>query len=99
MDNSTNRDDDDDLDRYFETEVRGKTRSNDVEVQLSDNALLAEIRVLGQQDKIPMKTDIFAHYDNLRGKNLISEELYDMIMVALSAPATQVSVERAFSAL
>ena len=43
-----------------------------------------------------MASNIFHHYEELRRKNLTDQDLFDMAVVA---PATQVSVERAFSAL
>jgi hypothetical protein len=91
--------DDDDLDHYFESEVKGNTQSENIQSELSDQLLMNDVKALGLQDKIPMNANIFEYYENLRTKGLISEDIFDMVMVVLSAPATQVSVERAFSAL
>lgn len=90
---------DEDLDSYFECALKGRQIEPSEREKVSDRHLLEQIRSLGRQQKTPMKNNIFEFYDNLRVANLIDQDLFDMVMVALSAPATQVSVERAFSGL
>ena len=61
--------------------------------------ILKDIRKLGAQKKIPISSNIFQHYNDLRSKKKISQDMFQMVTVVLAAPATQVSVERSFSAL
>ena len=89
----------DGLDDYFESEVRGSSTSANIHEEISNQALINDIKALGQQEKISMSVNTFSHYENLRSKGLIREDLFDIVMVALSAPAIQVSVERACSTL
>lgn len=42
---------------------------------------------------------IFQYYEDLLRKKEINEDVFDMAVTVLAAPATQVSVERSFSAL
>ncbi|XP_017468590.1 PREDICTED: uncharacterized protein LOC108360700 [Rhagoletis zephyria] len=46
--------------------------------------------------RLPLNEDIFSFYQNIR---FISPELFELALVVLGAPATQASVERAFSSL
>lgn len=62
-------------------------------------ALKDQIPKLGKQKKIPTKSNIFGYYEERLQRGEIDRECYGVAMVVLSAPATQVSVERAFSAL
>ena len=71
----------------------------ELEENSSDGFLLKKFRDLGSQEQISMASIIFHHYEELRRKYLIDQDLFDMAVVVLSAPATQVSVEGAFSAL
>lgn len=66
---------------------------------MSDTEMLEQIRRLGLQDKIELKSNIFGYYEDLKKRHGIDEDLFEAVMVVLAAPATQVSVERAFSAL
>lgn len=97
-DNMQVDEDDDDLERYIELEAAKhalKIRKQPVD----DKKLLEQIRRLGAQEKIATKSNIFGYYEELRKQHKVDSTLFDAIMVILSAPATQVSVERAFSAM
>lgn len=89
----------DDLDSFFEISNSAIAETPNGAENLSDATLIQQIRQLGRQEKIPMKANIFDYYNDLRRNNKIDEDLYQMAIVVLAAPATQVSVERAFSAL
>lgn len=64
-----------------------------------DKKLMERIRELGTQEKIKLKSNIFGYYKQRKKQRKIDAALFDTVMTLLSAPATQVSVERAFSAL
>ena len=87
----------DDFDQFINTTLNEDPE--ELEESSSDGFLLKKIRDLGSQEKMSMASNIFHHYEELRRKHLIDQDLFDMAVVVLSAPATQVSVERAFSAL
>lgn len=89
----------DDLDSFFELSNSSFIHTPNDDENMTDASLIQQIRQLGRQEKIPMKSNIFEHYNDLRRNNKIDEDLYQMAIVILAAPATQVSVERAFSAL
>lgn len=90
--------DEDDLDQFIELETsRHATKTTGKSIE--DKHLLERIRDLGQQDKIKMKSNIFGYYEQQKKIRKIDSILFDAVMVILAAPATQVSVERAFSAL
>lgn len=88
----------DDLDDFFEAEMN-RVVSSGSESTETDAVLLEEIRKLGSQDKIPMSSDILKYYADLHRNKKISNDLFELAMVVLSAPTNQVSVERSFSAL
>lgn len=73
--------------------------------QLPDSETLIEKQLkqkviqLGIQKKIAVKENIFDYYDTLLRESKIDKDSYDLAVTVLSAPATQVSVERSFSAL
>jgi hAT family C-terminal dimerisation region len=85
-------------DEFFELGINGKSEKSFTKEEISEQILLENIKTLGKQEKIKMKEDVLEYYETLKTKGLISDDLFDMAMIALSAPATQVSVERAFSA-
>jgi hypothetical protein len=87
------------LDSFFERTGNSRFLDENTQNQLRDLDLLAQIKSLGNQKKIPMKTNIFTYYEDLHTKQQISADLFELIMTILAAPATQVSVERAFSGL
>lgn len=64
-----------------------------------DKKLMEKIRDLGLQEKLKMKSNIFGYYEQLKKQRKIDPIMFDAVMTILSAPATQVSVERAFLAL
>lgn len=70
-----------------------------IKEKILQKQLEEKIRRLGSQKKLPMKTNIFNYYEELFKSNGIDKECYEMVMVVLTAPATQVSVERFFSAI
>lgn len=88
----------DDLDDYFEAEMSRIVASSSESAE-TDSVLIEEIRKLGSQDKIPMSSNILKYYAELHRNNKINEDLFELAMVVLSAPANQISVERSFSAL
>lgn len=95
---STGGDDEDNLDKFIEFDTsRNATKTTSKSV--SDKHLLENIRELGKQDKLKMKANIFGYYEQRKKQQQIDCILFDAVMVILSAPATQVSVESAFSAL
>jgi hypothetical protein len=85
-------------DEYFEKNINSND-SSDIVKKTPDNELIKQIRDLGSQEKIPFKSDILEYYQALHRQKKIDEIMYKMVMVVLSAPATQVSVERSFSGL
>jgi len=50
-------------------------------------------------EKMSMKSNIFTFYENLKATTVIDNYFFEVAVTVLSAPATQVGVERAFSAL
>lgn len=105
-DNNSSNANFDELDEFFEQDaaaaVGGGSDSEPeehVSSKMFENQLLNSIRQLGKQEKIPMKTNILHYYENLRQKKMIDGDMFELVTSVLSVPATQVSVERAFSAL
>lgn len=104
---SDEQDSDDILDEFVQNRNKGSAEPEQVEqprvsvrVEKEQQKFLKDkIRRLGHQKKIPIKSDIFKYYEELFSANLIDKECYELVMLVLSAPATQVSVERSFSAL
>lgn len=100
-----NQEDLDELDAYFEEEFGGSSNDEDEESsaafkkKLKQKQLKISIAKLGKQKKIPMSSNVLEHYEALYRKKEIDEDIYNLAMTVLSAPATQVSVERSFSAL
>lgn len=93
-------DNEDEFDAYFEREMwKKETKPAEQVTQPSDALLLEKIRELGKQEKLSMKSNVLQYYEDLQRNRRIDEDLFEMVLVVLSAPATQVSVERSFSAL
>lgn len=90
--------DDDDLDRFMEIELTQKSSKMPARSS-TDIDLLVKVRRLGMFDKMSVKSNVFAFYENLKATKVIDNDLFEVAVTVLSAPATQVSVERAFSAL
>lgn len=91
--------DSDDLDQFYEEQI-GNVECEIETQDESDTTLLECIQKLGRQEKLSLQTtNIFQHYENLLRNREIDEDTFDMAVTVLAAPATQVSVERSFSAL
>jgi hypothetical protein len=88
---------DDTLDSFYEKTTNSQYVNSTTPEKLSDKVLLDRIKSLGIQKKIPMTTNIFMYYKKLHNKKQIADDLFELVMTLLSAPATQCSVERAFS--
>lgn len=54
------------------------------------------VHLSNSKSRLPASTDILKHWEARRYED---SELYDLAMVVLSAPVTQVTVERCFSAV
>ncbi|KAJ6644591.1 hypothetical protein Bhyg_09560 [Pseudolycoriella hygida] len=91
-------DDDDELDRFMDAEL-AKNVSKSTTRPTDEVEMLMKIKRLGMHDKISMKSSVFSFYENLLHRQAIDDDIFEAVTVVLSAPATQVSVERAFSAL
>jgi hypothetical protein len=98
LDTSSLAGDIDSDDEYFETNINANDSSDSAQ-RVSDNDLIRKIRTMSSQDKVPFKTNILEYYQEKYRKKLIDEDLYKLALIVLSAPVTQVSVERSFSGL
>lgn len=100
---SDNISSDDDFENFVQLRTSSTTEVSEEQVSIKEKVLQKQleqkVRQLGSQKKISMKADIFEHYEHLLQSKAIDKDSYQLAMVVLSAPATQVSVERSFSAL
>lgn len=62
----------------------------------TDRTTKQKLENLCNAERMPFESDILRYWENIRHKD---PELGNLIDVALSVPSSQVSVERAFSAL
>ncbi|KAJ6648274.1 hypothetical protein Bhyg_03502, partial [Pseudolycoriella hygida] len=91
-------DDDDDIDQYIELESsRHATKTPNT--AFDEKQLMKRIRELGKQPKLKMKSNIFGYFEQQKKKEKLTTFFFEAVMTNLAAPATQVSAERAFSAL
>lgn len=90
--------DEDDIDQLIEMESSQHAKKA-TKKSLDDKLLNERIMELGNQPKLKFKSDIFGYYESQKKQKKIDNLLFEAVMVILAAPATQVSVERAFSAL
>lgn len=60
------------------------------------NLKLKLMQLANAKMRLPANTNILEHWDT---KKFEAEELYSLAMIALAVPATQVTVERCFSAI
>lgn len=97
-DDVKNDTDDGELDQFIEFEFSKKALKTPRR-PITDEQLLQKIKRLGLQNKIKIGSNIFGYYQLLKDHRQIDNNLFNAVMVVLSAPATQVTVERAFSAL
>lgn len=84
-----------DAEKYFESTIQ-KGNTTDSQETSSDKILIEKIIKIGQQTRKNFKTDPFEYYEQFREQDPL---LYELAIVVFAAPATQVSVERAFNAL
>lgn len=98
LEENINDTEEDDLDRFMEIELKKKS-SKMPERPITDLELLVKMRQLGMFDKLSVKSNVFSFYEDLKATKKISDDLFEAAMMVLSVPTTQVSVERAFSAL
>lgn len=94
----TAEEDEDGIDQFIELET-SRHATNTPGKSIDEKQLRQQIRELGQQEKLKMKSNIFTYYEHQKKQRKITYVLFDAVMTILAAPATQVSVERAFSAL
>lgn len=90
--------DEEELDQFITMETSRVATKTKVKLR-DDKKLMERIRELGTQEKIKLKSNIFGYYEQRKKQRKIDSALFETVMTILSAPATQVSVERAFSAL
>lgn len=84
-----------DAEKNFESTIQ-KGNTTDSQETSSDKILIEKIIKIGQQTRKNFKTDPFEYYEQFREQDPL---LYELAIVVFAAPATQVSVERAFNAL
>lgn len=89
---------DDEFKRFMEIELT-KTSSDIPDRTVINVELLLKVRKLEMFDKLAVKSNVFTFYEHFRDIKAIDNDLFEAAMTILAAPATQVSVERAFSAL
>jgi hAT family C-terminal dimerisation region len=99
-------DDEADLESFISNSIQsrlGRGHSfQQAELNDPDTVSLGHIREMSRREKVRSDTkdfSIFEYLEEQYSENIITEDQLDMALVALSAPATQVSVERVFSAL
>lgn len=85
------------LDSFFDS-LREENSMDTPANAYQEDELIDKIINVGKQPRILLNADFnfFEYYENLKSKN---PELFELAIVVGSAPATQVSVERAFSAM
>lgn len=92
QDDTTTDEDKNDFDKFFEESFLSESSPN----VLSDQFLLEKIIKISLQPRQIFIIDPFEYYEQFRNKDPL---LFELATTVLAAPATQVSVERAFSAL
>jgi hypothetical protein len=81
------------LEEFFRQEQRQQSdESNSIE----DQSILIKLNKICDQPRLSFDSNVFEHYENISKKD---PEMYELATTVLGAPATQVSVERAFSSL
>lgn len=85
---------DDDLEALLEKECQQASTSKLCPSQMDLKVKLLELA--NTKQRLPVNTDIVKYWESRRYED---PELYELAMIALSPSATQVSVERCFSAI
>jgi hAT family C-terminal dimerisation region len=103
--NNIQNDNEDDLDNFINSSLQLLPRAvEDLQPHLNirESVMLEEIRAMSRREKVRADSPDFSIFEYLEKQfqdRTISEDLLDMALAALSAPSSQVSVERVFSAL
>ncbi|KAM7280968.1 zinc finger BED domain-containing protein 4-like [Ixodes scapularis] len=92
---STAGDSDDDLDALLRLK-EAASRTQQASLKAADTSIRPLLDSFLREPRLKRPEDIFKYWENQKG---LKPELYEVASVVLAVPATQVTVERAFSSL